>query len=373
MNVGHLIQWFPMLTETFIRSYLRHAKKSHPLVLAETLFLDVDDQIPVSYLIDSDDRKQFSRDQLRYFLRELNYPTCYQKLAKKKKTDLLHAHFGQVGYKTLSLKERVKCPLVTSFYGIDASLLIKSRGWQKRFAHLFDVGDAFVCLGTQMKDRLCAVGCPEEKLHIIHLGVDVKNISFKSRMYPDDGGCIYLLYCGRLVEKKGIFDALQAFKQVANLWPQMIFRIVGDGELKQKLIHRIQELGLADRVEVLGALDHHRVLEEMGKAHLFILPSKTARNGNMEGTPTVLLEAQASGLPVLSTYHADIPEVVLDGRSGFLVDEGDVDALAGQLGVLLSQPQKWAEFGDKGRKHIEQHYNIYHEVKKLEALYQELV
>lgn len=182
-----------------------------------------------------------------------------------------------------------------------------------------------------------------------------------------------LLYCGRLVTKKGVLDALHAFAWVADQWPHLIFRIVGDGELKQHLVQEIDVLELGDRVEVLGALSHDRVIQEMQQAHLFILPSKTAENGDMEGTPTVLLEAQASGLPVLSTHHADIPEVVVDGESGFLVSEGDVEALADKLNVLLSQSDMWGKLGRRGRSHVERYYNIRQEVKRLETVYQHLL
>lgn len=370
LQIGHLIKDYPALTETFIRSFLQEAKKSNPLVLAETLLQDVTSFAPVVYLLHGHDRAKMSISERRYFLGQLKYPNCYENTVYENNIDVLHAHFGPLGFRALNLKQKTKRPLVTSFYGIDASAMIQRPEWPKRYKRLFEVGDAFVCLGQNMVKRLCAIGCPEGKIHVIHLGVDVDQISFRERSVSEHP---VLLYCGRLVEKKGVLDALDAFAQVAKKRPQLTLRIIGDGVLRSQLRRRIRALGLQDRVHMLGALPQARVFDEMAQADLFILPSKTASNGDMEGTPTVLLEAQASGLPVLTTHHADIPEVVQDGVSGYLVDEADVESLQAKLDVLLAEPERWAEFGRAGRAHVVDRYHIAKETQKLESLYQSLI
>jgi colanic acid/amylovoran biosynthesis glycosyltransferase len=126
-------------------------------------------------------------------------------------------------------------------------------------------------------------------------------------------------------------------------------------------------------VQLLGYQPHQCFLEELDRAHLFLAPSVTAGDGDTEGgAPTVLLEAQAAGLPVLATWHADIPEVVRDGETGFLVPERDSAALAEKLIYLAEHPELWPVLGAAGRRHMETNYNIRCETHKLENVYEEL-
>ena len=371
--VGHVVRRYLQRTETFIQSYLTHAQQHLPHVLTDILFSDFARDTPCVYLIAHDQINQMRLQDRHFFLSQMDYPTCYAKTVGERQMRVLHAHFGLMGYRTLALKHKTQLPLVVSFYGIDASHMLRETRWQRAFQQLFDNVDRVTALGSDMANRLCDAGCDPEKIRILHLGVDLKTIPFHQRKYPLDGVPIVLLYCGRLVEKKGVLDALQAFARVAKAWPSLVFRIVGDGPLRLQLCRAVRQLGVGHRVELCGALSHKQVLQEMANAHVFILPSKTAQNGDMEGTPTVLLEAQASGLPVLSTHHADIPELVQEGQSGFLVNEGDVTALSERLGGVLENPHLWNDLRKAGRAHVQAHYNIRREVKKLEWLYHGLI
>ena len=367
--VGHLIRRYLRLTETFIQAYLTHAKMHRPQVFTDVLFPQTAGNTACTYLIDQQELNRMSQSDVRFFFSQLDFPNCFYRLFCEQEIEVLHTHFGSLGFRSLQLKEKLGVPLISSFYGIDASQMISSGQYDLAFSRLFDRADAVIALGSDMARRLCLAGCSERKIHVIHLGVDLKKISYQPRTMPGDDSPITLLYCGRLVKKKGIEDALYAFARVVDRYPNLVFRIVGDGPLRLSLLRRIREMDLSASVQVLGALPHRQVLMEMARAHLFVLPSKMAHNGDMEGTPTVLLEAQASGLPVLSTLHADIPEVVLDGETGFLVPEDDSNALAKKLTVLLDHPVWWSDFGRKGRAHVRQHYNIRKEIKKLESLY----
>jgi len=136
----------------------------------------------------------------------------------------------------------------------------------------------------------------------------------------------------------------------------------------------IKENNLSPYVYLLGYQSHYVFVEELGKAHIYIQPSVTAQNGDSEGgAPTTLLEAQAAGVPVLSTYHADIPEVVVDGKSGFLVPERDSNALAERLEYLIAHPEEWSTMGREGRRHVEMNYTIYKETENLENIYDALI
>lgn len=368
------------LTETFIYAYLVNAQRFSPFVFTDVARNLVSFPIACSYLIKQSEIEMLKRHMgmqftpfIRAFFRKLDYPDCFERFIRERGIGLLHAHFGEAGCSALRLKRRVGISLVTTFYGVDASRLLRTPGMQEALKRLFLEGDLFLALGEDMARRLRAAGCPAEKVRIQHLGVDVEQIAFRPRGWPGNSERVALLTCGRLVEKKGVLDAIEAFARLADRWKNLDFRIVGGGPLRPAVEQAVRRMNLQDRVVLRGALPHAEALEEMQKAHLFLLPSLTASDGDMEGTPTVLLEAQASGVPVVSTYHADIPEVVLDGETGFLVPERDSRALAGRLDHLLRHPDIWPDVGQAGRRHIEQHYNIHREVPKLEAIYSDLV
>jgi colanic acid/amylovoran biosynthesis glycosyltransferase len=272
----------------------------------------------------------------------------------------------------LRIKRDTGLPLVTSFYGIDASAIPKQKRWQTKYRILFEQGDIFLAEGNHLKRRLMALGCPEEKIRIQRLGVELDQIPFKTRM-PKENGKVIILFCGRFTQKKGVMDALKAVYEVYRAYPHLEFRIVGDGQMRPQIEEFIKGNGMGSYTRLLGMQPHSVLREELERADLFIHPSRTAQDGETEGgAPTILLEAQASGLPVLSTYHCDIPEYVLDGKSGFLVAEKDWQALSERLLYLLKGQDRWKAMGEAGRRHMELSYDVRKEIDHLENIYTQL-
>ena len=379
-EVAHLRRHFLPLTETFIYTLLANARRFRPFVFTEVLDNHHRFPIPCAYLIKHQHLRKLRhemgdgfRNFRRVFFGSLNYPNCFERRIRQRNTRLLHAHFGTEGCSALRLKQRLELPLVTSFHGFDASRMLRQRRWREALKRLFGEGDAFTVVGKDMAARLAEAGCPHDKIRVQHVGIDLDGIPFGPHPVTPEGGRIGLLFCGRLVEKKGVLHALLAFARLADKWPDLVLRIVGDGPLRPKLKEVVRHLNLGDRVQMLGAIPHKRVLREMQRAHIFVLPSVTAADGDMEGAPVVLMEAQAAGLPVVSTRHADIPEVVVDGQSGFLVAEHDNAALVDRIDYLLEHREHWPEIGAAGRRHIERHYSISGQVESAEELYDELV
>jgi colanic acid/amylovoran biosynthesis glycosyltransferase len=180
---------------------------------------------------------------------------------------------------------------------------------------------------------------------------------------------VRLLSVARLVPKKGIGIALRAFAAVCRDIDQLQYDIIGDGPLRSELTELARELAITDRVRFLGAQNNQSVQRAMLDADIFLAPSLTGPDGDEEGTPTVLIEASSSGLPVISTLHSGIPEVVLDGVSGYLVPEGDVSALASRIRYLIQNPDEWARLGHAGRRHVEDAFDIHALTRQLEAVY----
>jgi len=167
-----------------------------------------------------------------------------------------------------------------------------------------------------------------------------------------------------------LLQALQAVERAYKTFPDLKFRIIGDGELQPQVEQLIDRYQMHAYTKLLGFLSHQSMIDEMDAADIFIHPSVTAANGDSEGgAPTTILEAQACGMPVLSTYHADIPSVVAPGKSALLAPERDIDSLAQNLMTLLSNQEQWSAMGMAGRTFIENNHNILSEVKRLEERY----
>jgi colanic acid/amylovoran biosynthesis glycosyltransferase len=224
-----------------------------------------------------------------------------------------------------------------------------------------------------MKRDLIAIGCPGEKTRVHHSGIDLSQFPFQERLPPAPSERVRILLVGRLIEKKGIPDAVAAVAEVRRSHPNIQLRIVGDGPMRDEIAREIAARDAGDSILLLGPKCHAEVAGEMAAAHLFILPCRTASDGDKEGIPNAIMEAMASGLPVLSTRHAGIPECVEHDVSGLLVNEGDTAALADCLGRLLDHPDRWPALARAGRARIETEFNRDVQARKLLTIYEEVV
>lgn len=301
----------------------------------------------------------------------------------KDKPDLIHAHFGPSGYNFLRLKKIFRLPLITSFYGQDLSMLPQQHPeWKKRYKELFEDGDIFLVEGSHMKQCLINLGCPKEKIIVQHLGVNLDKIRFTPRKLKKNES-VKVLIAASFREKKGIPDAIEAFGKVKNNNPDLNMKltIIGDsrGSLpeekeKKKILSEIKKYHLKSSVSLSGYQPHSVFLVQLYKHHIFLSPSVTASDGDTEGgVPVSIIEASASGMPILSTTHCDIPEVILDKKSGFLVPERDVNTLVKKLEFLVKNPQEWFQLEFNGRKHIEKEYAVKKQIVKLEEIYDSLL
>jgi len=374
LRVSHFLPSYLPISETFIYRYLSNFSEVHPTVFSgkfENIELfPLNDFVDCSWkrysskwIVDNIGRRIFGVDDL--FLKFI---------LKKKKISLIHAHFGPIGHGLLDIRRSLNLPLVTTFYGYDMSSLPHDPVWKTRYDELFAEGDLFLVEGNHMKKELVALGCPEDKVRIQHIAIDTAQFSFNERNPKENGEEIVLFFCGRFTEKKGLIYALMAFKEALAAFPSLRLRMVGDGELRPQIEEYVATNGLAANVDLLGYQPHHVVADEMSRADILIQPSVTASNGGTEGgAPTIILEAQAAGVPVLATYHADIPEVVRDGETALLSAERDWEGLADNLLYLLHHQQLWGDFGRSGRIYVEKEYDIRHEVVRLEAIYKKLI
>jgi len=271
--------------------------------------------------------------------------------------DIVHCHFGPNGMLGARLRDigAIKGKVVTTFHGYDISTYLMNNG-RKVYDYLFKSGDLFLPISERWKERLIDIGCDKEKIIVHRMGIDPNR--FKFRLRKSNDGSVRILTVARLVEKKGVEYGIRAVCKLLPAFPNVEYLIAGDGPLKNDLQRLVEKLGLGRKVKLLGWMSQGEIVDLMENAHIMLAPSVTSKEGDQEGIPVALMEALAMGLPVVSTYHSGIPELVKDGESGLLAPERDVDALAEKLRQLIENPSVWPEMGRAGRSFVEQHYNI---------------
>jgi colanic acid/amylovoran biosynthesis glycosyltransferase len=285
--------------------------------------------------------------------------------------DVLHAHFGPTGNTFRFARELWRAPLVVSFHGYDVSAVPRHQG-PDVYRSLFQTADLVTANSSHMRDRLTELGCSVAKVRVLPYGLSVTQFPFGPRR-REGGELIRVLTVARLVEKKGVDYSLRAFAEARRVVPHMRYDIAGDGPNRPALEELARSLDLGESVVFHGAVDGPGIARLMGTAHLFVLASVTPANGDQEGTPVALLEAQACGLPVLSTFHAGIPEIVQNEVTGLLVPERDVAALSGGLIRLATQPDFWPQMGRAGRKRIERDHDLPKVAGRLLEFYAEAI
>jgi len=370
-TVAHCANPFLPLTMVWAYDQIRSLARYRPVVLTQAV--QNRDIFPVDHLFSAEDLPVWEQGLYRAVRKVRGTYAGYVPILRRERVDVMHAHFGQEGYRCLAARRGAGAPLVTSFYGLDVSQLPRQRPWRRRFCRLFDEGERFLVEGSHMGGRLVALGCPLEKVCLQRLGVDLDQIPFCPPESRADGAPVVLMYA-TFREKKGHIYGLRAFHRVLDAFPDARMRVIGDGPLRAEIAHEIQALGLVDRVVLRGMQPHAECLEELRQATVLLYPSVTASDGDTEGgAPVGLIEAMASGLPVVSSWHADIPEVVPDGLCGLLARERDVAGLAEGLEAILGCAQLRTSLGQAGRAHVEANHNLRLQGRRLEAIYDRVV
>jgi colanic acid/amylovoran biosynthesis glycosyltransferase len=371
-TIAHLNSTFFSKTQTFIYNYLVKFIKTQPICISTGPI--VNDRL---FPFPSADLYSIYHHTFSPFWLFYNGVRLFtgrrvevEKILSKREARLIHAHFGPVGYLLVNSKLKLRLPMVTTFYGADLNPSVRLygiiRNWHK---DLFKAGDLFLVEGAYMQQRLIELGCPPEKIQIQRIAIPVKEMPWRLRK-KIVGRPTVVLFSGRFVEKKGLMYALEAVYELKQEGKSIEFRIAGDGPQEQQVKRFITDRKMTDYTRLLGFLNYKDYLQEMDKADIFLQPSIIAQNGETEGgAPTTILEAQAMGLPIVSTLHCDIPNVVVPGRSALLVEERNSSALANSLRDLLNHPSQWEAMGRIGRDYVQQYHDIEIEADRLEEKY----
>lgn len=278
-------------------------------------------------------------------------------IASRGPHDIFVCHFGQEGLRGQFFKyhEVTKAKILTFFHGLDMSLFLKEHG-DNVYRVLFSSGDLFLPISDFWNEKLVYLGAPSDKIITQKMGVDVARFPFSYKAL-NPLGSYKLVSISRLVEKKGLEYAIKAVSlMLAEGW-DVDYEIIGEGIYRKSLEELIDKLGIGSRVRLADSVRHDEVAKRISAADVFLLPSVVAENGDMEGIPVVLMEAMALGVPVLTSQHSGIPELVRDGETGMLVPERDERAICEKLNMLLSDRRLHRDVAYNARRFVEQHHN----------------
>lgn len=271
--------------------------------------------------------------------------------------DVLHCQFANLAPAVLSHRAAgfVSGPLVVHFRGFDISETLRRRG-SAFYARTFREADAFAANCEHFRERAAEAGCDRSRIGIVPTGIELARFPFRERRRPVQGP-LRIATVGRLVEKKGVRYAIEATAKLMGQGHDLEHVIIGDGPLRADLEALAASLGQSRRIHFAGARAHAAIADELARAHIFLSPSVTSATGDQDAPTNTLKEAMASGLPVVSTRHGGIPELVEDGVSGLLAPERDSDALADRLAFLIGNPEACAEMGRRGRASVVARYD----------------
>lgn len=407
MKIAFVVDHFPALSHTFVQNQItglidlghdidifaqkaRDESKVHPGVdkynLPDNTYYW---EVPSSYLTRALNAARFFINSSSYkrtsLLRSLNpfllrrkalsLRSFYQVLAfiQHGNYDIIQCHFGGMGNLGLLMKElgAVNGSLVTSFHGFDLSSQLQ-KVKHNPYEKLFKEGSLFLPISDLWRHKLIELGCGAEKIRVHKMGVDLDDFKFVPRKRFEDPQ-VKVLSVSRLTEKKGIRYAIEAIAKLAKNYPNIHYSIVGDGVLRESLLNLIGELNVQKNVELLGVKKKDEVVALIEASDIFIAPSVTSSTGDKEGIPVSIMEALAVGIPVISTFHSGIPELIEDGKTGLLASEKNSGELAEKIRHLIENKEFALQMAAKGRKFVEETHDIRKLNVKLVDLYESVL
>ena len=285
---------------------------------------------------------------------------------------VLHIYFGHIGVHLLPLLEICDLPAIVSFHGADAGISSEDSAQLSATRRMFEKCALVLVRSESIAERLVAMGCDADKIRLHRTGIPLEQIAFVQRAAPADGAWRCVQAC-RLIAKKGLATSLRAFAEFVRAFPRATFSIAGEGPQLDELRGLARDLGISAQVVFPGFLSQEKLRALYAESHLFLHPSELGTNGDQEGVPNAMLEAMASGLPVLATKHGGIPEAVEDGVSGLLVAEHDHTALSGAMLALARDPACFAAMSAAARARVTAEFDLAAQARVLEGCYREAI
>lgn len=369
MKIIHLERNFIKATETFIANQINALSKDTTNFV---LTAQQDNHLEANADIRAPEPKAYGTKLLRkshkqFFIQE----------AKKISPDVIHAHFITDACLFHPFTKNISVPKVCSCYGWDVTEVPEKYKYIYKYFYkkVFLEYDYFLAMSEDMKTDLLKIGVPEKKIVVHYHGINTSNFNI-DRDYQLKNNQLNLLTIASFREKKGHLTVLKGLKTVLKDRPDIdfIYHIVGSGDRENVLKEYIDNNGLKEKVVFHGLIKHGEVLNQLiAAADIFLHPSETTQTNDKEGIPGAVVEAMASGLPLISTFHAGIPEVIKNGENGILIPERDSDQLAKHLIDLYDNSEKRAQLGARATQYANTHLDFMTKADNLKKIYRTLI
>jgi glycosyltransferase involved in cell wall biosynthesis len=374
-TVAHAMRAHLARTETFVHNQITALRRHRPIVVAHHRRPDTD--APLGEGVIAQERVAgpiAAAEAMAYRAAKVALPPGVAALARyvtEQDARLLHFHYVTDARFLLGIQRRTDLPAIVSGYGYDVSSFPRQwHGIGRRYLRpVFDRVDCVLAMSEDMRRDVCALGCPDDKVLVHYYGSDTERFRFPERRYEECDAPV-VLSMGRLHEQKGQDLLLRALRRLERRGRDFRVVFVGDGPLRPELERLVAEYGWQARVTFAGNVPYasEALVEHMRSATLFAHPSVTV-NGLKEGIPGTIVEAMASGLPVVATWHAGIPAVIDHDRHALLVPERDVDALAAALDALLADARLRARLGRAAARRARDELDLHARTVELERIY----
>lgn len=286
--------------------------------------------------------------------------------------DLVHVYYGHKAVRFLGMLKDWGGPWIVSFHGVDAAKFLDQPGYLEQLQDVFATAKLVLARSQSLLNRLESLGCPTEKLRLNRTPIPFDHLSVIQRTPPLDGHWRLVQAC-RLIPKKGILTTLRALQTVVKTYPHLRYILCGDGPQADAIRTLAAELGLAENVELKGWVKPEPLQTEYQNAHVFLHPSELTPEADQEGIPNSMLEAMATGLPVIATHHGGIPEAVTHGSDGLLVPEHCPAELAQAILQMLSNPSLWSQLGQNAAASVRANFGAEAQIARLEDHYLEAI
>lgn len=288
---------------------------------------------------------------------------------KREAIDVVFAEYGMVGGLVTKACKSAGIPLVVHFHGADAHHDQTVDQYKSFYSQAFEYASGIIAVSKDMIKKLRDLGAPAEKIAYIPCGVDINGFN-KIVINPVSQN---FLSIGRFVEKKSPLSVVKAFEIVLRSVPLAELWMIGNGPLFREVEQYVRDFKLGKQIHLTGVLPQEEIKALMPSMRCLVQHSVTTSDGDMEGSPLTIIEAGASGLPVVSTRHAGIKEAVINNVTGFLVEEHDIQTMADRMIKIALSPQLAADMGEAGRLHIVENYSIEEQISKLDRVIENAV
>ena len=374
MNILMYADGFGGNTTTFINNEIEYLSKRHDLTFACIIkhnsgIFKFDNVVKLSFS-NSLVSKIFEKLDILLQYKDSNFKKELNTLVDKIKPDIIHCHFGKEALKLIDNLENKKIPIVIHFHGYDASSALKKKAYVSRLKEILKEDRIHpIFVANYLKKNLLDHGIKIKNDQILHCGINMSKFT-DDKLDSKNKNEFIFLQVSSLVEKKGHEYTIEAFSIFLKKQKTKNFKLIltGDGDRKNILKELVKKLEIEKNVDFVGYVTPEEAIKLMKKANVFVHHSITASNGDQEGIPTAIMEAMATRLPVLSTNHSGIPELVQDGINGFLVEEKDIEDYAKKMEEI----SLWNKIDDN-RKVIEDEFEMIKHNQTLEFLYNNII